>query len=306
MTSKQSLALVVLAAGTGSRYGGLKQIDPVGPNEETILDYSIYDALQAGFDHIVLVINREIEPLFRQEIGQRLEQQCRTSYVYQELNRLPPGFAPPPGRTKPWGTGHAALMAKQVVRSPFAVINADDFYGRSAFHMVAKYLGKSQNCCLVGFRLDHTLSQFGYVSRGICQVDEEGFLSSIIERTHIQRIGQAISYSEDGGLNWFPLPERTPVSMNMWGFTIDIFEGLQSGFETFLREESGRESSDREYFLPAVVNNLIRCQQARFRLLMTPDSWFGVTYQEDRAWVVTAITDLIQQGTYPPKLWPSI
>jgi dTDP-glucose pyrophosphorylase len=294
-------SLLVLAAGMGSRYGGLKQIDPIGPDGETIIDYSIYDALRAGFGKIVFVLRREIEDNFRQTIAARFDRRIAVEYVFQGLEDLPPGFSVPEGRTKPWGTTQAVLAAADAIHEPFAVINADDFYGAESFRGLAAYLqSSSDDYAMIGFVLRNTLSDFGAVARGICQVDAQGFLKSIVERTNIARDGsQVISTDSKGAAN--PLSGDEIVSMNIWGFTPGIFRQLRLIFEEFL-DENGSDLRAESY-LPSAVNSLINSGQARVRVLPTSDSWFGVTYRQDRARVVESIARLVREGCYPERLW---
>jgi len=303
----KELTLVVMAAGIGSRYGGLKQIDPIGPNSELIVDYSIYDALEAGFTHIVFVINEKIEQLFRERIGKTIENRCETTYVLQRINDLPVGFDVPPTRKKPWGTAHAILSCKDVVDSPFAVINADDFYGRTAFHILSDYLKAIRDntdlleCCMIGYELEKTLSKHGHVTRGLCTVDQHGFLVRIDEYSHIQQFGEVIKQSEDG-VHWTEIEAETIASMNMWGFTPGIFSELETRFPSFLREKN-HEIERAEFLLPIAIKSILREKKARVKVLRTSEQWFGVTYQQDRAQAKESITQLIQQGLYPKKLW---
>ena len=296
--------LLVLAAGMGSRYGGLKQIDPVGPNGETIIDYSIYDAMRAGFGKVVFVIRRDIEEPFKKIIGARFEKKIPVDYVFQELDKLPPGFSMPPHRTKPWGTGHAILMAAGAVREPFAAINADDFYGAHSFRVLADHLKSgSADFAMVGFILRNTLSEFGHVSRGVCQTDRDGFLQTVTELTKIERDARvreigAKAIGTDGKV--LSLTGDETVSMNMWGFTTELFDCLRKLFVKFLEQQGAEEKS--EFYIPFAVNELIRTQRARVKVLRTTDSWFGVTYREDRPFVVEGIRQLIARGDYPDKL----
>jgi hypothetical protein len=292
--------LLVLAAGMGSRYGGLKQIDPVGPNGETIIDYSIYDALRAGFGKVVFVIRRDIEDQFRKIIGARFEKKVPVEYVFQELDKLPAGFSMPPGRTKPWGTGHAILMASDAVREPFAAINADDFYGATSFRVLAQHLGSgSGDFAMVGFILRNTLSEFGSVARGVCKTNSEGVLESVTELTKIERDGTAAKTIGPDGKALTLTGDET-VSMNMWGFTPALFGDLQKQFGEFLAKHGQEEKS--EFYIPAAVNDLVRAGRARVKVLRTTDPWFGVTYREDRPFVVEGIRKLITRGDYPEKL----
>ena len=293
--------LLVLAAGMGSRYGGLKQIDPVGPNGETIIDYSIFDAQRAGFGKIVFVIRRDIETDFRKFVGARFETKFRVEYVFQELNKLPAGFSVPPNRTKPWGTGQAILLAEENIRAPFAAINADDFYGANSFRLLAEHLrAGSDDFAMAGFVLRNTLSEFGAVSRGVCQSDAAGFLQSIAELTKIEKDGAAAKFiGADGKIS--PLTGDEIVSMNCWGFGPALFGQLRELFTEFLRQHGREEKS--EFYIPAAISDLIRRGQARCKVLPTSDSWLGVTYREDRPFVTEGIRRLIARGDYPNKLW---
>jgi dTDP-glucose pyrophosphorylase len=294
-------SLLVLAAGMGSRYGGLKQIDPVGPSGETIMDYSIYDALRAGFGKIVFVLRKEIEAAFRQTIATRFEHRIAIDYVFQELDGLPPGFSVPDGRTKPWGTTQAVLAATGAVREPFAVINADDFYGAESFRVLAAHLqSATTDYAMIGFVLRNTLSDFGAVARGVCQVDEHGFLKSIVEMTNIARDGsQAKSTDSTGKVSQLSGDEI--VSMNMWGFMPEVFAQLEQVFQEFL--ETHGSDLRAESYLPNAVNRLIDSGQARVCVVPTAGSWFGVTYRQDRERVVESIARLVQAGFYPERLW---
>lgn len=298
-----------MAAGMGSRYGGLKQIDPVGPNDEIILDYSAYDALRAGFNKIVFVIRRDIEEAFRDKIGRTLEKHADVVYVFQELTDLPPGHSLPAGRTKPWGTGHAVLSCRNVVDTPFAVINADDYYGASSFAALAPYLRQARDrdgiadYCMVGFALSNTLSEHGSVARGICEMTADGFLTDIRERTRIERFPEAIRYTEDSA-DWVDIAPETIVSLNTWGFTPSIFEELERGFAAFL-EATADNATKAEYFLPNVVGDMVRSGKATVKVLPTNEKWFGVTYQADRPVVQSAIRGMIAGGIYPSNLWES-
>jgi len=302
--------LVVMAAGIGNRYGGLKQIDPVGPNDEIIIDYSIYDALNAGFGKVIFVITKEIEEAFRERVGRTIEKRCETTYVFQKIEGVPEGFEVPPGRQKPWGTGHATLSCRNVVHSPFAVINADDFYGRSSYQTLCDYLRSAQDrgsmydYCMVGYVLKNTLTEHGHVARGVCTVDQDGFLVKIRERTRIERFGESVRYTEDGE-TWVEIPGESVVSMNMWGFTPSLFLELEARFRHFL--QGNRDNIQKaEYFLPDVIGDLIRENKARVRVLSTNERWFGVTYKQDRPRVKRAIRDLIRQGAYPENLWGEV
>ncbi len=304
----QQPALLIMAGGIGSRYGGLKQVDPVGPHGEIIIDYSIYDALRAGFDKIVFLIRKDIEEIFREKVGRTVEQRVETEYVMQDLGNVPPGFTLPEGRVKPWGTGHAVLCCKNAIDRPFAVINADDFYGAEAFTVLAGHLreardpvGGPYNYSMVGFVLRNTLSDYGSVARGVCTVSPDGYLESIHERTRIEKFGEAVRYTENG-VDWVDIPPGSTVSMNMWGFTPSVFPELEARFPAFLKRSAGNILK-AEYFLPEVVNELLDEGKARVRVLPTSEKWFGVTYPQDRPIVQEAVRARIQQGLYPEKLW---
>jgi hypothetical protein len=293
--------LLVLAAGMGSRYGGLKQIDPVGPSGETIIDYSIYDAMRAGFGKLVFVIRKDIEQQFREIVGTRFEKRIAVDYVFQELNKLPTGHTPPEGRTKPWGTTHAILMAENAIKEPFAAINADDFYGQQAYKVLAQHLNSgSPDYAMVGFTLKNTLSDHGSVARGVSQVDGQNYLTHIVEMTKIERDGNAAkNTSADGNIT--RLTGDEPVSMNFWGFTPMLFPQLNAAFEKFIKQSGGEQKS--ECLIPATIGDLVTAGRAKCKVLRSPDSWFGVTYREDRPIVVESIRKLIAKGDYPEKLW---
>jgi UTP-glucose-1-phosphate uridylyltransferase len=293
--------LLILAAGMGSRYGGLKQIDPVGPGGETIMDYSIYDALRAGFGKLVFVIRRDLETPFRQTIGARFEKQIPVQYAFQEISELPAGFSVPPGRTKPWGTGHAILMADGIVNEPFAAINADDFYGANSFRVLAEHLRRGgDDYAMVGFELRNTLSEFGSVARGVCRTTDDHYLESVTELTKIEKNGTGATYTDAAGAS-HALSGQETVSMNFWGFTPAVFPQLRELFVKFLEKNQRQEKS--EFYIPMAVNDLIQTKRARCQVLRTPDSWFGVTYREDRPRTVENIRQLIARGDYPEKLW---
>jgi len=302
MTPATSPTLLVMAAGMGSRYGGLKQIEAVGPSGETIIDYSIYDAFRAGFGKLVFIIRNDIEQAFKEVVGARFEKRIAVEYVFQELAMIPAGFQVPAGRTKPWGTTHAVLMAANAIREPFAVINADDFYGAESYRVLAQHLQSgSDDYAMVGFILRNTLSDFGSVSRGVCQVSAAGFLEQVVELTSIERDGEA-ARSIDAAGQATKLTGDEMVSMNMWGFTPAVFAQLQDRFQSFL--ERNRSELKSECYLPTAVNELVTAGQARVRVLRSRDSWFGVTNREDRPRVVESIRALIDAGSYPPSLWP--
>jgi dTDP-glucose pyrophosphorylase len=294
-------ALLILAAGMGNRYGGLKQIDPVGPGGETIIDYSIYDALRAGFRKVVFVIRKDIEQPFRQAVGARFERRIAVDYAFQELDELPQGFSVPAGRTRPWGTMHAVLMAANAISEPFAVINADDFYGPEGYRALAQHLQSgTANYAMVGFVLRNTFSDFGTVSRGVCQVDNEDFLQGIIEMTNIERDGVHAKNTDSAG-RITKLSGDEVVSMNMWGFTPDVFGQLREQFQKFLRVNVSDVHS--EAYLTNAVNELVAAGLAHVKILHTNDSWAGVTYREDHPRVVETIRRLIDRGDYPNRLW---
>jgi dTDP-glucose pyrophosphorylase len=291
--------LLVLAAGMGSRYGGLKQIEPVGPSGETIIDYSVYDAIRAGFNKLVFVIRCDIETAFRETIGSRFEKRLGVHYVFQELNNLPAGFAPQPNRTKPWGTGHAILMAADVIQEPFGVINGDDFYGADSFRLLAAHLKpENPDYAMMGFVLRNTLSEFGSVARGICQA-ENSYLKSVREVVGIEMDGRGAKYKNGTG-KMHSLTGDEIVSMNMWGFNPSIFQRLQKQLLEFLKTSGFDEKA--EFYIPSVVNALVGSGEERVRVLPTRSSWFGVTYREDRPFVVEGIRELIRNGDYPERL----
>ena len=293
--------LLVLAAGMGSRYGGLKQLDPVGPSGETIIDYSIYDAMRAGFGKLVFIIRGDIEAPFKETIGARFANRIPVEYAFQELNKLPAGYTVPEGRTKPWGTTQAILMAENVVSEPFAAINADDFYGADSFKVLADHLKVGgQDYSMVGFTLRNTLSDFGSVARGVCQVSPDGYLKSILELTKIEKDGNGGKYSDASGAAQ-KLSGDEPVSMNMWGFQPSIFAHLRREFTEFLAKDGKAEKS--ECYIPMTVGNLINAKHARCKVLRSSASWFGVTYREDKPRVVEDIRSLVAKGEYPAKLW---
>jgi UTP-glucose-1-phosphate uridylyltransferase len=296
--------LFILAAGMGSRYGGLKQLDGLGPNGETIMDYSIFDAIRGGFDKLVFVIRRSFEKEFREKVISKYINHIPVEVVFQELDDLPEGFKVPEGREKPWGTNHAVLMGKNVIHEPFAVINADDFYGRDSFAVLGKQLhemsGTKNAYCMVGYRIGNTLSESGAVARGICSTNEEGYLTGVVERTAIERIKGDIQFKDENG-QFVVVEENTPVSMNMWGFTPDYFSYSEEFFKVFLKEH-GQELKS-EFFIPLMVNELVEKGEASVKVLDTTSKWFGVTYAEDRQSVVDKIQALVNAGEYPEKLF---
>ncbi len=296
--------LFVLAAGMGSRYGGLKQLDGLGPNGETIMDYSIYDAIRAGFGKVVFVIRSSFEQDFKTVVINKFKDLIETDIVFQEISKVPEGSTYIAEREKPWGTNHAVLMGKEAIHEPFAVINADDFYGKESFAVLADFLrsveGKQNEYCMVGYRVGNTLSESGAVSRGVCVVDENDYLQNVVERTHIEEKGGTISFKDENGED-IALHPNTPVSMNMWGFTPDYFNYSEEYFKEFLAENGQKLKS--EFYIPLAVNNLIVQGKASCKVLDTPAKWFGVTYAEDRPQVVLKINELIRKGVYPEKLY---
>lgn len=297
--------LFVLAAGMGSRYGGLKQMDGLGPSGETIMDYSIYDAVRAGFGKVVFVIRHSFEADFKTIVVNKYQGLIPVEIVFQELDSLPEGYTCPADRVKPWGTNHAVMMGKDAIREPFAVINADDFYGKESFAVLADWLskmeGRKNEYCMIGYRIGNTLSESGSVARGVCATDAEANLTTVVERTYILRDtdGQ-VKYKDESG-NMVVVDENAPVSMNMWGFTPDYFDYSDVAFKDFLAQNT--ENLKAEFFIPLVVNNLIVSGQVTCKVLDTSSKWFGVTYAEDRSMVVEKIAGLIREGVYPSKLW---
>lgn len=299
--------LLLLAAGMGSRYGGLKQLDGLGPNGETIMDYSIYDAIKAGFGKIVFVIRKDFEDDFRQKVLSKYEGHIPAEVCFQAMDKLPEGFTLPEGRQKPWGTNHAVMMAKGLIHEPFCVINCDDFYNRDAYMVMGKFLselpeGSKNRYSMVGFRVGNTLSENGTVARGICSKDNEGHLTEVVERTEIMRVDGKVCYKDEEG-KWVAVEDNTPVSMNMWGFTPDYFEYSDEYFKEFLSDAKNMENLKAEFFIPLVVNNLIHEGTATVKVLDTTSKWFGVTYAADRQATVDRIQKLIEEGVYPNRLF---
>jgi hypothetical protein len=302
-----SLTLVVMAAGVGSRYGGLKQIDPVGPSGEVVLDYSVFDALRAGFGRVVFIIRKDIEKAFRERIGRRIERAADTAYVFQSPDQLPAGFVVPEGRKKPWGTAQAILSCKDSVRTPFLAINADDYYGRTAFTAMAGHLGREDGgagrheFAMVGYRLANTLSEHGTVARGVCTATAEGYLVGIRELLKIRKSGDAVEHTENDA-DWMPLDPASWTSMNFWGFTPGLFAELEALFPEFLRANAS-SILKAEFLIPEVVGALLAAGRARVRILPTRERWFGMTYPEDRPAFRTALLGLVDSGVYPRDLW---
>ena len=299
--------LFLLAAGMGSRYGGLKQLDKLGPHGETIMDYSIYDAINAGFGKLVFVIRKDFEEDFRNIVLSKYEGHIPCELVFQALDALPEGFTCPAERTKPWGTNHAVMMGKDVIKEPFAVLNCDDFYDRDAFQVMGKWLselpeGSTGKYAMVGFRVGNTLSESGTVSRGVCENDENHHLTSVVERTKSQRFDGVVKYLDDDD-NWVAIPDTTPVSMNFWGFTPDYFAHSEEYFKTFLSDPKNMENLKSEFFIPLMVDKLIKDGTATCEVLDTTSKWFGVTYPEDRPEVVAKFQKLADDGVYPEKMF---
>ncbi len=308
--SSSKPVLVVMAAGMGSRYGGLKQMDPVGKNGEIIMDYSVYDAMRAGFEETVFIIRKDFEDLFREKIGSRIGRRMNVKYVFQSPERfVPEGYRIPAGRTKPWGTAHAVLCCRDAVESNFAVINADDYYGPNAFRVLYERLLRAEDrngvydYCMVGFRLDNTLTDNGSVSRGVCETDAAGRLVDIVERTRVIRTENGPAYLGDDGETWVPVDPGHPVSMNMWGFTPGILSELERDFPRFLREKVPENPEKAEMYLPGEVAKLLAEGRATVDVLSSPDRWYGVTYREDRQGVCDAMRSMTESGLYPDTLF---
>lgn len=308
MNQVKESTLIIMAAGMGSRYGGLKQIDPVSDQGEIILDFSLYDAMMAGFKRAVFVIKRENEQDFRDLIDNRAGKHMQVEYVFQDLRDIPAGYSIPEGRVKPWGTCHAVMAARKLVDGPFAVINADDYYGPSAFNAIYEYLCNAKDddkyrFCMVGYQIEKTLTENGHVARGVCEETSEGFLADIVERTMIGFGPKGVAFSEDDGKTWQPLAMGTTVSMNFWGFTQGMMREMESRFPAFLDKALAENPLRAEYFLPGVVDQLIKEGEATVKVLRSADQWYGVTYKEDKEGVVDALQDMKDKGLYPDKLW---
>lgn len=300
--------LVIMAAGMGSRYGGLKQIDPIDADGHIIMDFSIYDAKRAGFEKVIFIIKKSIEEEFKAVVGDRISRYIDVEYAYQELDTLPDGFSVPEGREKPFGTGHAILSCKDIVKGPFAVINADDYYGVHAFREIFRYLSEHEDdekyrYAMVGYMLSNTLTENGYVSRGICETDADGYLTGITERTHIERRADGAAFTEDDGANWTKLAGDSIASMNLFGFSASMLKELEAGFSKFLAKGLEENPLKCEYFLPSVVGELIEASKATVQVLKSTDRWYGITYKEDKQAVVEAIKHLKEEGVYPEHLW---
>ena len=305
---KKEPILVIMAAGMGSRFGGLKQIEPISDKGETILDFSLYDAFMAGFKKAIFVIKRENEEDFRKLIDNGAAKYMEVDYAFQQLNDLPDGYSVPEGREKPWGTAHAVMAARHLADGPIAVINADDYYGPGAFQTIYDFLegacdGEKYSYCMVGYDIENTLTENGFVSRGVCKTSEQGFLTEITERTKIQWKDGEIVYTEDDGKTWKNLPKGTTVSMNFWGFTPSMMKEMEAGFPAALDKILAENPLKGEYFLPGVVDRLMREGKAEVKVLKSRDRWYGVTYKEDKESVVSALQSMKDKGEYPDKLW---
>lgn len=300
--------LVVMAAGLGSRYGGLKQIDPVGANNQLIIDYSIYDAKLAGFETVIFIINHKIEKTFKEAIGNRLSKYINVKYAFQELDNIPEEFSVPEGRIKPWGTCHAIMSAADLINGPFAVINSDDFYGRKSFKIIYDFLLNTQDddiyhYAMVSYLLKNTVTENGHVARGVCVCNKEKKLVTVNERTHIESLKDGIAYTEDDGNTWIHLDDNSLVSMNLWGFSKSFLNEAQAGFPVFLKNAVKTNPLKGEYFLPSVVNKLLEEKKADVKVLETDEKWYGVTYSADKENVVKAIAKMTSDGIYPENLW---
>ena len=300
--------LVIMAAGMGSRYGGLKQVDTITDTDEIIVDFSLYDAMLAGFDRAIFIIREEHRDLFREVIDERAGRFMKIEYAYQKIDDIPQGVAVPEDRKKPWGTAHAVLSYRDMIDGPFAVINADDYYGPDGFAAIYEYLtthedGEKQEYCMVGYKLENTVTENGTVSRGVCTIDENGNLADVTERTKIKEVDGRISYTEDEGETWIPLPDGTIVSMNFWGFTAGMMNELKDGMDEFFETKFISDPVKSECYLPAVADNLIKTGKANVKVLNSSDAWYGITYPEDKEDVKNALESMKDKGLYPPKLW---
>ena len=301
----KDITLVIMAAGMGSRYGGLKQIDPVGDNGEIILDYSVYDAIEAGFDKVIFVIKHEIEEDFKAIMQGKFEDKIKVDYAYQNISNLPEGYTAPEGRVKPWGTGHAVLACEGMIDGPFAVINADDYYGKETFSLIYNELKNTKadnEFCMVGFKVENTLTENGHVARGVCQTNAAGYLTDSVERTKIAIRDGKIMFTEDDGESWTELQRGSTVSMNCWGFSNMMLTELKARFAAFL-DRNKDNMLKCEYFLPFVVDELLKEGKVSVKVLDTTEKWYGVTYKEDKQAVVDALRNKVAQGVYPEKLW---
>ena len=308
MTAAKEPTLVIMAAGMGSRYGGLKQVDKITETGEIIIDFSLYDAMLAGFNRAIFIIREEHRDLFREIIDERAGRFMQIEYAYQKLDDIPEGQSVPEGRNKPWGTGHAVLACRDMIDGPFAVINADDYYGPGGFASIYDYLTNNKdddkfNYCMVGYMLENTVTENGTVSRGVCTMDENGFLTDVTERTKIMGRDGAICYTEDDGETWVPLPEDTLVSMNFWGFSASMIDELREGIGEFFAKEVPGNPIKAEYYLPMAADRLVKEGKARVKVLKTSDKWYGITYPEDKEDVKNALESMKDKGFYPDKLW---
>lgn len=299
--------LVVMAAGLGSRYGGLKQIDPVAPHKQLIIDYSVYDAVKAGFGKVIFIIKEENQAIFEETIGSRVRDSIEVEYVFQRSDDIPEGFSVPEGRIKPWGTAHAVWSARNSIDAPFAVINSDDFYGFGCFKVLYDFLSQvdmeSNNFMLAGFRVENTLTENGTVARGVCETDAAGFLTGVTERTKIAKRPVGAAFTEDDGATWTDIPAGTIVSMNTWGFTPKLFEEMKTELPKFFENDVPKNPLKAEFFLPFVVDKMIHENRAHVKVVDTGERWFGVTYREDRPTVVATIERMTAEGKYPENLW---
>lgn len=308
MNTAEKPVLIIMAAGMGSRYGGLKQVDRITDTGEIILDFSLYDAMMAGFDKAIFVIKEENREIFRELVDERAGRYMDIQYAYQKLEDIPQGFTLPEGREKPWGTSHAVLACRNLVNGPFAVINADDYYGAEGFTKVYEYLTKPRESgkyqyCMVGYKLKNTITENGHVSRGVCDTDSQGYLRQVTERTKIMRRPEGIAYTEDEGMTWNSLPEDTVVSMNFWGFSQSMMKELEAEFPDFLEKTLKENPLKGEYYLPSAADRLVKEDKARVKVLTSSDKWYGVTYKEDREDVKNALEAMKNRGEYPEKLW---
>lgn len=308
MNTAEKPVLIIMAAGMGSRYGGLKQVDRITDTGEIILDFSLYDAMMAGFDKAIFVIKEENREIFRELVDERAGRYMDIQYAYQKLEDIPQGFTLPEGREKPWGTSHAVLACRNLVNGPFAVINADDYYGAEGFTKVYEYLTKPRESskyqyCMVGYKLKNTITENGHVSRGVCDTDSQGYLRQVTERTKIMRRPEGIAYTEDEGRTWNSLPEDTVVSMNFWGFSQSMMKELEAEFPDFLEKTLKENPLKGEYYLPSAADRLVKEDKARVKVLTSSDKWYGVTYKEDREDVKNALEAMKNRGEYPEKLW---
>ena len=308
MANDKKPTLIIMAAGMGSRYGGLKQVDKITDTGEVILDFSLYDAMLAGFDRAVFVIKEEHRDLFRELVDERAGKHMEIEYAYQKLDDIPDGVEIPEGREKPWGTAHAVLSCRHLINGPFAVINADDYYGPMGFIAMYDYLTTHEdddkyNYCMIGYRLENTVTENGHVARGVCDIDENGYLEQVTERTKITQREQDIAYTEDDGKSWVSLPERTVVSMNFWGFSHSMMKELEKGLPDFFANVVSENPIKGEYYLPAAADRLVKEGKARVKVLTTGDKWYGVTYKADKEDVKNALESMKDKGDYPEKLW---